>query len=53
MNETIKDGRYFYKCKVWRTTQSLGDSKYIKNLRVTDDAASMYPTDEEGGAEDL
>ena len=50
---------YFYKprdqprCKVWRTTQSLGDSKYIKNLRVTDDVASMYPTDEDGGAEDL
>ena len=41
------------RCKVWRTSQSLGDSKYIKNLRVTDDAASMYPTDEEGGAEDL
>ena len=38
---------FFYKprdqarCKIWRTTQSLGNSKYITNLRVTDDEARV------------
>eukprot|EP01043_Picozoa_sp_COSAG02_P040155 COSAG02_NODE_3227_length_7144_cov_17.684247_4_plen_845_part_00 len=33
--------------KVWRTSKTLGGNMYIKNVRVTDDVASMYPTDEE------